>query len=161
MAIHIRTFKSSDSEFVLSLVSRFSEFSLPSWRSVHEIDRTNHTQLLKSVQKPAPESTIFVAEDENATPAGFIHLQTQTDYFNGEKHGYISDLVVEKSFEGQGVGRLLIHKAEEWALQKGYHMLTLYVFSGNTHARHLYEKHGFEEEVIKYVKVLNPGRETR
>jgi len=161
MTIHIRTFKSTDSEFVLSLVSRFSEFTLPVWRSVQEIDSSNHALLLKSIQKPEPESAIFIAEDENATSAGFIHLQTQTDYFNGEKHGYISDLVVEESFEGQGVGRLLIHKAEEWALQKGYRILTLYVFSGNTHARHLYEKRGFEEEVIKYVKVLNPGRDTR
>lgn len=159
MAIHIRTFKSTDSEFVLSLVARFSEFTLPDWRSVHEIDSTNHALLLKSIQKPEPDSVIFIAEDENATPAGFIHLQTQTDYFNGEKHGYISDLVVEKSFEGQGVGRLLIHKAEEWALQKDYRKLTLYVFSGNTHARNLYEKCGFEEEVIKYVKVLKPSHD--
>jgi len=161
MTIHIRTFKPTDSEFVLSMVSRFSEFTLPGWRSAHEIDSTSHALLLKSIQKPEPESAIFIAEDENATPAGFIHLQSQTDYFNGDAHGYISDLAVEKSFEGQRVGKLLIHKAEEWAIQKGYRILTLHVFSSNTHARHLYEKRGFEEEVTKYVKILNPSRATR
>jgi len=161
MAIHIRTFKPTDSEFILSLVTRFSEFTLPDWRSINEIDSANHALLLKSIQTPEPDSIIFIAEDENASPVGFIHLQTQTDYFNGEKHGYISDLAVEKSFEGKGVGKLLIHEAEEWAIQKGYHILTLYVFSGNTHAQHLYEKRGFEEEVIKYVKVLNSNRDTQ
>ena len=104
MAIHIRTFIPTDSEFVLSLVSRFSEFPLPDWRSINEIDSANHALLLKSIQTPEPDSIIFIAEDENVSPVGFIHLQTQTDYFNGEKHGYISDLAVEKSFEGQGVG---------------------------------------------------------
>ena len=66
--------------------------------------------------------------------AGFIHLETQADYFSGEKHGYISDLAVSKSFEGRGVGRILLEAAEAWARVNGYRLLTLYVFSGNTRA---------------------------
>lgn len=157
MTIHIRTFKPTDGDFILSLVSRFSEFELPNWRSGQEIDNANLALLQKSMQQPEPDSVIFVAEDENGIQAGFIHLQTQTDYFNGEKHAYISDLAVDKSFEGNGIGSLLLDKAEEWVLQKNYRFLTLYVFAGNKHARHLYEKRGFDQEVIKYVKVVKPS----
>ena len=157
MTIHIRTFKPTDADFILSLVSRFSEFEVPNWRSNHEIDNANHASLQKAMDVPEPDSIIFVAEDEKGTPAGFVHLQIQTDYFNGEKHAYISDLAVDKSFEGQGIVSLLLDKAEEWVLLKGYRLLTLYVFAGNKHARRLYEKRGFEQEVIKYVKVIQPG----
>ena len=156
MTIHIRTFKPTDSDFILSLISRFSEFEVPHWRSNFEIDSANRVLLQKSLNEPEPGSIIFVAEDENGTPAGFIHLQTQSDYFNGEKHAYISDLAVDKFFEGQGIGSLLLDKAEGWVIQKGYRLLTLYVFASNQHAQHLYEKRGFEQEVIKYVKVLKP-----
>jgi ribosomal protein S18 acetylase RimI-like enzyme len=99
-------------------------------------------------------SAIFVAEDENGKLAGFIHLQAENDYFRNEKYGYISDLAVDASFEGQGIGRKLLDTAEEWARAKGYRLLALYVFSGNRRARQLYEKYGFTEEVIKYVKVV-------
>lgn len=157
MTIHIRTFKSTDTEFILSLVSRFSEFDLPSWRSTQEIDNANRALLQKSMQQLEPDAVIFVAEDENGIPAGFIHIQTQTDYFNGEKHAYISDVAVDKPFEGKGIGSLLLDKTEEWAIQNNYRFLTLYVFAGNNHARQLYEKRGFDQEIIKYVKVVKPS----
>jgi RimJ/RimL family protein N-acetyltransferase len=50
------------------------------------------------------------------------------------------------------VGRLLMDAAEDWAREKGYQRLTLDVFAGNERARRVYEKNGFTEEVVKYVK---------
>ena len=152
MTIQIRQHRPSDNEFILSLVSRFSEFELPEWRQRAEIDGTNQASMERALSEPGTESTIFIAEDENGKLAGFIHLQTENDYFREEKYGYISDLAVDASFEGQGIGRKLLETAEEWTRTKGYRLLALYVFSGNRRARQLYEKYGFQEEVIKYVK---------
>ncbi len=157
MVIRVRVFEPSDSDFIKSLIPRFSEFDLPAWRQRDEIDQATQTSLQKAMEEPEPDSAIFIVEDESGTPAGFIHLETQVDYF-GEKHGYISDLAVDKSFEGQGVGHLLLEKAEEWTRTKGYCLLSLYVFAGNTHARRIYEKHGFDQEVIKYVKEIKSER---
>ncbi len=156
VTVQVRTFKPSDSEFVTSLITRFSEFELPAWRTTTEIDNTNRISLQKAMEEPEPESTIFIAEDEVEGLAGFVHLQTQTDYFSGEKNGYISDLAVDKRFEGRGIGRILLAAAEDWARAKGYHLLTLYVFAGNPRARRIYEKHGFSPEVVKYAKVIEP-----
>ena len=153
MTIQIRPCQPDDQNFILSLVTRFSEFELPEWRKIEDIDRTNRSSLEQALTHPEPDSAIFVAE-EDGTLAGFIHLQTQTDYFNGEKHGYISDLAVAKSFEGRGIGRLLLAAAEDWTQSQGYHLLTLYVFAGNTHAQQIYEKHGFKAEVVKYGKEM-------
>lgn len=155
MAIRVRMFTPADKDFIHSLIARFSEFDLPAWRQKEEINITNQAALQKAMDEPEADSAIFIAEDEAGNQAGFVHLQTQTDYFNGAKHGYISDLAVDKAFEGQGIGHLLLETAEVWATEKGYHLLTLYVFAGNSRAQRLYEKHGFAQEVIKYVKVMD------
>lgn len=143
MTVLIRKFHSSDRDHLLSLVERFSEFELPAWRQKEEIDRASRSFLEQVMKEPAPDAAIFIAETESGNFAGFIHLQTQTDYFSGEKHGYISDLAVDQKFEGQGIGRLLLEVAEDWTRSNGYHLLTLYVFAGNTRALQIYEKHGF------------------
>ena len=154
MTIRIRPYQPFDSEFILSLVTRFSEFELPEWRSKDEIDQANRIFLEEAMKELDPDSALFIAEEERGAFAGFIHLQTQTDYFNGERHGYISDLAVAREFEGQGVGRMLLETAENWTRTKGYSLLTLYVFAGNRRAQHVYEKRGFHQEVIKYVKMI-------
>jgi ribosomal protein S18 acetylase RimI-like enzyme len=154
MTVRIRDYTPSDTQFILSLVSRFSEFDLPEWRQREEIDGTNRSSIGQALTHLNPDSAIFIAEDENGIPAGFVHLQTETDYFRNDKYGYISDLAVDERFEGQGIGRLLLKSAEDWTRAKGYRLLALYVFSGNARARQLYERYGFEQEVIKYVKAV-------
>jgi ribosomal protein S18 acetylase RimI-like enzyme len=158
MTIHLRPFTPSDANFIESLVPRFSEFDLPAWRQKSEIDNVNFATLKKAMETPEPGSAIFIAEDETGERAGFLHLQTQTDYFNGKKVAYISDIAVDTAFEGRGIGHILLDKAEEWAREQGCSMLTLYVFSNNSRARKVYEKLGFKEEVTKYVKPLSPFR---
>jgi ribosomal protein S18 acetylase RimI-like enzyme len=152
--MQVRPYAPADGEFISSLAPRFSEFDLPEWRSREEIDHTSRATLQKALEEPEADSAIFIAEDETGEPAGFIHLQTRTDYFNGEKQGYISDLAVARSFEGKGAGRILLQTAETWARQKGYGLLSLYVFAGNSHAQRIYEKQGFNQELVKYVKVI-------
>ena len=124
MTVHVRPSLPADREYISSLVTRFSEFDLPDWRSAGEIDRTNRLSLQKALGEPEPGTAILVAEDETQGPVGFIHLETQVDYFSGEKHGYISDLAVSKSLEGRGVGRILLEAAEAWARSNGYHLLS-------------------------------------
>lgn len=154
MTIHIRLFTSSDTNFIESLIPRFSEFDLPAWRQKEEIDNANLASLKKAMESPEPGSAVFIAEDETGKPAGFLHLQIQTDYFNGSNIAYISDVAVDSAFEGQGIGRILLDKAEAWAHEQDCSLLTLYVFSNNLRARKVYEKLGFAEEVTKYVKPL-------
>lgn len=156
MNFQIRTALPTDKDFIFSLAPRFSEFDLPEWRAASEVDKTNHRLLQKMLEQPEPGSAFFVAETENGSLAGFIHLETEADFFGGSPHGYISYLGVDKAFEGQGVGRILLEQAETWTRQQGYGLLTLYVFTGNQRAQHLYQKAGFQPELIKYAKEIKP-----
>ena len=89
---------------------------------------------------------------------GFVHVETETDYFTGKKQGRISDLAVAKPYEARGVGLRLLEAAEDWAREQGYDLLSLIVFAGNTRARQLYDTYGFTPEVLKYVKPIRPRR---
>ena len=154
MSFRIRRYTPADQEFVLSLAERFSDFELPDWRSATELDGANQVALRKVIEEPEPESVLLLAEDETGQPVGFVYLHSQTDFFNGQQVGYLSDLAVDKAFEGQGVGRLLMEAAETWAREQRYPHLALNVFATNVRAREIYEKFGFQQEVVKYVKPL-------
>jgi RimJ/RimL family protein N-acetyltransferase len=152
MSIRVRLFLPTDSEFIIAIVTRLSEFDLPAWRRADQIDNTNVTALKNAMEQSEPDTAIFVAEDETEGQlVGFIRLQTQTDYFTGKKHGYIS------SFEGKGIGRMLLEKAEMWARDKGYDLLTLHVFVENKRAQQIYEKNGFRQDIVRFVKVIAPN----
>lgn len=101
------------------------------------------------------DSAVFVAEAEGeGRPLGFLHVHTATDFFTGEEHGHVSDVVTASGEEGRGVGRALMAAGEEWSRARGHRLLTLNVFGGNTRARSLYERLGFAADTTKMVKII-------
>ncbi|MEP6924557.1 MAG: GNAT family N-acetyltransferase [Pyrinomonadaceae bacterium] len=139
----------------MSLLPRLVEFGPPAWRNVAQMTAAD-TQVLsdKLINEP-PGTAIFIAEDDKGVALGFIHLQTGNDYYNREKHGHISDIIVVPEGEGRGIGRALMAKGEEWARIQGYRWLTLSVFAQNVRAREVYKRLGYGEDIMKYVKELD------
>lgn len=52
------------------------------------------------------------------------------------------------------MGRALVTAAETWAGARGYRLLALDTGTANVRARRFYERLGYAEESIKFVKVL-------
>lgn len=151
--IRIRPAVRLDRDWVLLLAPRLHEFGPPPFRDVSTMDAAVAREIQAGFDRPGPETAILVAED-SGSPAGFVFLVTDRDYFTGEAHGHISDLVVSPEAEGRGVGRALLAASEEWASGRGYRFLTLNVFEENRRARTLYEKAGYTPEMTKFVKEL-------
>ncbi|ELR70060.1 ribosomal-protein-alanine acetyltransferase [Fulvivirga imtechensis AK7] len=105
--------------------------------------------------EPSADMEIFIAEDAESVPLGFLHIRLGSDHYNSERHAHISDIVVAPEGEGQGIARLLIERGEEWARSQGFRWVTLNVFSQNVHARAVYKRLGFGEDIIKCFKELN------
>ena len=152
--IRIRSASFSDRDFILSLVPRLVEFGPPRWRDVSQMITTDIQVLRDTLTNPSPDTAFFIAEDENGIPLGFIHLQTGTDYYHHARHGHIANLIVAREGEGRGIGGLLMEKGEEWARAQGFRWLTLSVFAQNMRARDVYERSGYGEDMMKYVKEL-------
>lgn len=85
----------------------------------------------------ARDKTVFFAEVDGE-PAGQIRLIT---WWN--KFAYIDDIVVEPKFRGQGIGRVLIQKAIDWAKGNGYPGIMLETQNNNVAGCRLYESCGF------------------
>lgn len=143
-----------DDDFILSLVPRFVEFPLPSWRKPDECKTGIREDLLKHLEHQPPNSYLFVAEDASGERAGFIHLQRTEDFFTGRSNCHISDLAVAPSHERSGVGTALIAHAETWAREHHCALVTLAVFPGNERARALYEANGFAPDLLRLAKAV-------
>jgi ribosomal protein S18 acetylase RimI-like enzyme len=143
-----------DRDFILSLVPRLMEFGPPAWRDIPQMITVDNQVLIDKLTNPSTDAIFFLAEDEHGTPLGFIHIQPGTDYYNHESHAHIANVIMAPEAEGRGIGRMLMEKAEEWARAQGYRWLTLSVFADNTHAREVYKRLGFGEDIMKYVKEL-------
>ena len=153
-SIRTRPASISDKQFIISLLPRLVEFGPPSWRDVAQMTATDTQVLSDRLLSQSPGTAIFIAEDTEGVALGFIHLQTETDYYIGEEHGHIADVVVAREADGQGVASVLIAKGEEWARSQKYRWLTLSVFAQNLRAREIYRRHGYGEDIMKYVKEL-------
>ena len=155
MTILIRALQPQDYEAVLKLTNRLSEFDLPEWRQTDQIDQTNLEMVRQALAASDPDNAIYVAENKSTSQVvGYIRLQRQTDYFSGQPYGYIANIAVDQAFEGRGIGRKLLEKAEKWAQAEGFDQLRLHVFEENQHAQKVYEKIGFQKNIIDYIKVI-------
>lgn len=152
--VHIRLATIGDQDFIVSLIPRLTEFGPPIWRDVERMTQYDSQIIIDSLQHPSDDNAIFIAEDEGKISLGLINLFLGNDYYNKEKHGHVSDLIVAHGAEGKGVGLKLLEHGEAWARSKGFRWLTLGVFAQNQRARELYQRLGFGEDIVKYVKVL-------
>ena len=151
--IRIRPAAAADRAFVLGLVPQLAAFGPPAWRSVEQMVETDTLVLGSALDGAAADATVLIAEDRGV-PLGFIHLTVDADYYTRRDCGHVSDLVVAPAARGRGVGERLMAAGEEWAAGRGYRLLTLNVFVGNSRARRLYERTGYAAETVRYIKTL-------
>jgi ribosomal protein S18 acetylase RimI-like enzyme len=106
------------------------------------------------------EGRVFVLEDDGRV-VGFVSVWAKlkvNGLVNEESEAaYISDLIVIAAYRGQGFGRALLQRAEDYAVAKGATMLSIGVLAENTGARRLYNDFGFRENKVEMMKPLRSG----
>lgn len=151
--VRVRPARSSDRPFVLDTAARLADFGPPPWRTSQELVDGEARTLRDFFESPDDGSRLLIAE-AGERRVGFALVEELRDYFSLERHGHVGILAVTAGAEGQGVGGALLRAAEAWARDRGFRTLTLNVFSGNRHARAVYEHMGFEQDTVKYVKQI-------
>lgn len=109
------------------------------------------------------QGKVFVAEVDNQI-VGFVSLwaKVKAEALDEEpaEYSFISDLVVLPAYRGRGLGRALLHKAEEYARLQGATTLKLEVLTRNTVATELYRHHGFHSYQMLLVKSLQSNKDS-
>jgi ribosomal protein S18 acetylase RimI-like enzyme len=154
-ALHIRPASPEDRAWILSLAPRLHDFGPPPYRPRDQMDRAVVASIDEALSGAKSDAAVFVAASAADEPLGFIHLHGATDFFTGEPHGHVSDIVVAAEAEGQGVGQALMAAAEDWGRARGYRLLSLHVFDDNARARRFYARLGYCPDTLKLVKPLH------
>ena len=107
-----------------------------------------------------PEHFVFILETYNSIRAGLIWLAIREPFWRFDKQlAWIYNLHIAPGFRKQGLARILMIKAEEWAFEQKLDLIVLHVLDDNTFARSLYESLGYKlihthNESCFYEKVI-------
>jgi ribosomal protein S18 acetylase RimI-like enzyme len=150
--VTIRPATPDDEAALSSLAARLGECPLPRWRTPAEIANADLRAMVAAIGARDSDNSVLIAERGGVT-VGCLHIHTDTDFF-GRQHAHLSVISVSAEAEGTGVADVLMGAAEDWTRERRLPLLTLNVIVGNARARRLYARHGFEPEIVSYVKPL-------
>lgn len=139
---------------MLSLFPRLADFSLPERRVPEDLWSGDAKLLERWAKGDLEQAIVLVALDQGETVVGVSFAQMRAEALSGSAAAHLEVLAVAKTAEGRGVGSALMAATEQAVKDLGANYLTLNVFSRNTKARGLYQKLGFDEELIRCIKAL-------
>lgn len=94
------------------------------------------------------ESEILVAEGPGGALLGCVEVvdfaPPARPMTQPRRYAVVEELVVDAAQRGQGLGRLLMDAAHEWARGRGLKSVQLHVWEFNSGARGFYEELGYE-----------------
>ena len=145
----IRTIESRDAAAWSALrIAFLPEISAISQSEVDEFFQGNNP----NVQE------VLVALDETKKLVGFIELNIRTNVPGSTQPTtpYVEAWFVSPEYRGQGIGKRLIHAAEEWATQQGFQELGSDAPIRNEKSVNLHKALGFKEieRVVCLLKSL-------
>lgn len=108
-----------------------------------------------------PDKILFVAEKKDEIVGiQLLCMRTNPDdpIFKEHCYAYVDELAVAKEHRRQGVGRLLVKKAKQWAIKQGVKEIQLDVWETNQGALNFYEKIGYKtiKRRLKYDIEFGP-----
>ncbi|MGB1253111.1 MAG: GNAT family N-acetyltransferase [Candidatus Promineifilaceae bacterium] len=147
----IRDATSADISTILQIMPRLAEFDLPARRSA-EVFWSEDAKLLKRWGAgDAPNCFVHVA-DANGVVVGVTIVTLGEEFFDHSPSAHLEVVCVAKSADGHGLGRVLIDNAETEARKRGAGSMSLHVVANNKRARHVYERIGYTEELVRCIK---------
>jgi ribosomal protein S18 acetylase RimI-like enzyme len=124
---------------------------------IDALDVRQITDLLQ-VHLAMPRQIAIVAVDDAGAIVGFTRVGDDPD---DARRGQILSLYVAPEVGGGGIGRTLLEQGLDALARRGQRDVTLWIFSGNDRARHLYESFGFVPDGTHRVEAQFKTEEIR
>ncbi len=145
-----------DLEGIESLLPRLADFDVPAHRNPDHLWQGDREIIRQWASGTRSDMDIIVAlTTEARTILGVAVITTRNELLSGEPSAHLEVLALAKSAEGFGIGSALMQESETVAASRGARSLSLHVFANNTKARALYERQGFDGELMRYYKPLD------
>ena len=132
----LRAAGAADAGLILELIRELAAFE----RLAHEVV-ADEGALRRHLFGERPAAEVLIAEVDGA-PAGFALFFTSFSTFVGRPGIYLEDLFIRPAFRGRGVGRAMLARLAQTALQRGCGRFEWSVLDWNEHAIGFYRRLG-------------------
>lgn len=153
MDYSIRPAKASDLPSLEALLPRLADFDVPNERNPTELWHGDRDLIREWAEGTRADVEVIVAVREERV-MGMAALSVRIELLSGGPSAHVEILSLSNEAEGFGVGAALMQAMESIALDRGANSMSLHVFANNTRARALYEKQGYDGELMRYFKRL-------
>jgi ribosomal protein S18 acetylase RimI-like enzyme len=156
MPFTIRFATAADASAIRVLLPRLAAFTLPTHRQAEHLWESDAELLDQWATGMRPDVFVQVAHDHDNSVVGATITSLRPEPLSHAPSAHLEVLVVDDSVAGQGIGSALLREMERESRTRGATYITLHVFANNARARALYERSGFDGELLRYIKPLTP-----
>lgn len=146
---------SGDLAAIQLLLPRLANFPAPRRLTTDDVWRYDGVVVAQWAAGERPQTWIRVAIDLAGDVVGAAVGSLVDDSFTGKPAVHLEVVVIHERADGHGLGRRLMAEIEADGRQRGAAVMSLNVMVANDRARSLYERLGFEEEMIRASKPLD------
>jgi aminoglycoside 6'-N-acetyltransferase I len=106
-----------------------------------------HRAEMMDIYEHTETQLVLLAETDNGRLVGFLEASIRpfVEDCHSDHVGYLEGWFVLPEFRKQGIGKILVQKAENWARQKGCEEMASDAEVGNDTSLHAHLKLGYEE----------------
>jgi ribosomal protein S18 acetylase RimI-like enzyme len=149
-SIEIRRYRTTDRDGVMALAPRLTEWVSP-WRDPGAVLAAVQGWVSGSADQAGDADRAFYVAAADGQIVGLASVCEQA-HFSGQVDAYVGELVVDRSWQGRGIGSELMRAAEGWAAARGLSFICLDTGADNGPARGLYASLGFTLEAVRLTK---------
>ena len=145
MTVMIKTIRATEDD-VPRLVPLFGEYR----RFYRAEPDSAREQAFLAERMSREESVVFIAEDASGAAIGFTQLYPSFSSVSMAAIWILNDLYVDDAARGTGVGRALLERARDWAVETGAIRLELATEVTNDRAQGVYDTCGWVRNTTFY-----------
>jgi len=103
------------------------------------------------------ENIFYLVAEKEGTFAGFISLHIQNLIHHCGRVGEVQELIVVKSYRGEGIGAALLREIEKVAEENECELIEVASNSARSRTAEFYINEGYAKSHVKFTKTLNGG----
>lgn len=157
-AITLRPGRPADAPAILELMPRLADFAIPATRNPKHLWMHDAALLQRWADGKEAACFLTVAAEDGGQIAGFALVKMVPEMLSEAPSAHLEALAVAPGYEGQGIGTRLLEAIEQESQKRGALSMTLHVFAVNGRARALYERAGFDGELMRYTKPIQQAK---
>ena len=153
--LRIELANAADASAIRSLLPLLASFDVPAARNPRHLWEGDARILNAWADGLRPDCFVHVARDRNDELLGATIVSLREELLSHNPSAHLEVIVVSAHAKRRGVASALLQAAERHAAEGGAKSMSLHVFASNVAARALYEKCGYDGELMRYIKAFS------